>query len=297
MLSNDGLTLWFGTPDAPAPQGEISGTGPVSLVVGVKPVNAANFVDVHYRIDAGPLRVAPATEFRTDERRDAQYFETRLSFPSGTRRVDYCPVAHSGDIRVPRAGAERSAYSSFVVREESEPRANEVRTAEAFVPRFKPGLTLVAHITVQLKPPTIIGKTPHGFRIDYYAKSGTVIGNAFKADVLENSVDYMLVRPDGIGVLEIHATLKTDDGAMITATYGGLIEFGEDGYERMASGNWPEMPRHQVAPRLLTADKRYLWMNRTQFLGVGQVDMQSLIIKYDVFAVATEVQPGAWPKR
>ena len=296
-LSHDGLTLWYGTPDTSAPEREVPRGQPVSLVIGVKPISPSNFVDVHYRVDGGPLRRALGSELRTDERHDSQYFQVKLAIPADTKRVDYCPIAHSGGTQVPRAGAECDAYTSFTVANEPTPDPSETRPVDELKPRFKPGLTLAAQVTVQLKPPTIIGKTSQGFRIDYYAASGTVIGNAFKAAVHENSVDYMLVRPDGIGVLEIHATLETDDGAMITATYTGLIEFGEDGYERMASGDWPVMPRHQVAPRLMTVHPRYQWMNRTQFLGVGQVDMRALIIKYDVFAVATDVQPGAWGEK
>jgi hypothetical protein len=295
ILTNDGLTLWYGTADAPAPTREVPWSGSVPLVIGVRPISPANFVDVRYRVDDGPLRMLSARELRSDEKEDAQYFRAVLPLPEGAKRLDYCPVAHSGGIQVPRPSAERSSFTTVVVA--ARPRAPESTGAAAIVARFTPGLELAAQITVQLKPPTVIGETPNGFRIDYYAKSGTAVGNGFRADVLEDSVDYMLVRPDGVGVLDIHATLKTDDGAMITASYGGLIEFGEDGYQRMRAGDWPDMPKHQVAPRLLTESARYRWMNRTQFVGVGQVDMQALVIKYDIYAVSTIVRPEAWPKR
>ncbi|HEX6277913.1 MAG TPA: DUF3237 domain-containing protein [Polyangiaceae bacterium] len=297
ISSYDGLTLWYGTPDAPAPGREVPNGQPVSIVVGVRPFNPANTVDVRYRLDGGPVKTLHASPLRVDERKDAQYFRANFPALGGAKHVDYCPVAHCGGRQVPRQSLVPTSFSSFALPSPAEPPPEKPAASPGLAPRFTPGLGLVAQITVRLKPPTVIGETPHGFRIDYYAASGVVVGNAFHAEVKEDSVDYMLVRPDGVGVLDIHATLVTDDGAVITATYGGLIEFGEDGYRRMVLGNWPELPCHQVAPRLLTQDSRYRWMNRTQFLGVGQVDMRALIIKYDVYAVSTVVNPGAWAEK
>jgi hypothetical protein len=295
-LSHDGLTLWSGTVDAPAPAGEVRSGEPVSMVVGLSPSHPANYVEVRYRVDGGSLRTHSGVPLRTDERKDAQYFRVTLPPLGEGKHVEYYPVAHCAGRQVPRATAPLP-WESFTLVQPAQPNAARASSpATSITPRFTPGLTLAAQITVQLKPPIVIGETPHGFRIDYYAKSGTATGQNFKADVHEDSVDYMLVRPDGIGVLDIHATLTTDDGALITASYGGLIEFGEDGYERMVAGNWPDMPKHQVAPRMTTAAPRYRWMNRTQFVGVGQVDMRALVIKYDVYAVATLVGPEAWRK-
>jgi hypothetical protein len=291
QLAQDGLRLWYGTHDAPAPSSAT--TGSVSLEVGVSPIHPANSVEVRYRSDDGPLHVAYGVESRRDERRDAQYFRVRLPVSPGARSLEYCPILRRGSFAVPRAGSE--TFTRLTVADAPAPAVDA--KPKGLRPRFTPGLTLAGQITVQLKPPIVIGQTPNGFRIDFYAASGALVGDGFRAQVFEDSVDYMLVRPDGIGVLDIHATLKTDDGALITASYSGLIEFGEDGYRRMVAGDWPDMPRHQVAPRLLTESSRYLWLNRTQFLGVGQVDMRALIIKYDVYAVATLVEPGAWEPR
>ena len=60
------------------------------------------------------------------------------------------------------------------------------------------------------------------------------------------------------------------------------IDFGEDGYARVASGQYPRLPRLQVSPHILTADSRYRWLNRTHFLGLGHVDTQTWIISYDL---------------
>jgi hypothetical protein len=35
--------------------------------------------------------------------------------------------------------------------------------------------------------------------------------------------DWLLIRTDGVGVLDVRATLELDNGAMIYTTYGGLL--------------------------------------------------------------------------
>lgn len=288
-LSHDGLCLWYDTPDAPAPPQHVPDSGDAVLTIAVQPLNAANSVKVRYRVDGGPLRTVTAHAIRADYARRIHYFRARFPRSMAGSKVDYCPVANCAGRQVPKHGTENQMLSCFWIRPDDAPTgrqgsADDDCTVRA---RFVPALTFLGQITVELKPPTIIGKTPAGFRIDFYAKKGSVRGNAFSATVMEDSVDYMVVRPDGIGLIEIHATLKTDDGAWLTASYSGTVDFGEDGFQRVAAGDYPELPRFQVSPRLLTAAPNYEWMNRTHFLGVGRVDLKKLMIWYDLFAVRT----------
>jgi hypothetical protein len=296
-LAHDGLQLWYDTPDAPAPPAQVRFGNAASLTVGVQPASPINMVTVRYRVDGGRVRTLDAREIRTNYQTETQYF--RADFPSGLAgtRVDYCPVASCAGRQVPRPGTEDRMLSSFVIaKSEVASRVEPSAPVGAMIPRFKPELDLVSQITVELKPPTVFGKTPLGFRIDYHAKVGIAIGYGFRAAILDNSADYMIVRPDGIAMLDVHATLRTDDGALIAASYGGMIDFGEDGYEGIGTGNVPDVVDLQVSPRLTSADPRYRWMNRTYFIGVGQVDMRALVFKYDTYALKPGVQPGAWAR-
>ena len=51
QLAHDGLELWYGTPDAPAPDGTTEQRQGVSVTVGVRPANPSNAVSVRYRVD------------------------------------------------------------------------------------------------------------------------------------------------------------------------------------------------------------------------------------------------------
>jgi hypothetical protein len=289
LLSHEGLSLWFDTPDAPAPPAELADMRGACLTVGLEPLNVANAVDVLYRVDDGPVLRLPAREMRADYERSVQYFRAR--FPDNLRgeRVTYCPVASCAGRQVPGPGAQQHMLGTFRVVKAAPPRVPGRQATT--LPRFEPELEWLGRATVALRPPLVIGQTPQGLRLDFYVKNGTIAGGRFEASVHENTVDYMLVRPDGIGQIDVHGSLTTHDGALVSTTaYGGLIDFGSDGYAKILAGVYPELPPIQLAPRFLTADRRYLWLNRAQMFGIGNVDMQGLVVRYDLYAFACNLE-------
>ena len=94
----------------------------------------------------------------------------------------------------------------------------------------------------------------------------------------------MLLRRDGVAVLDVRATLKTSDDALIYAVYGGVMDFGPDGYDNFLSGILPEKASIRAAPRLQTSHPGYLWINRLQCLNVGDIDLTTGLVRYDVYA-------------
>ena len=75
-FENQGLSLWYGTPDAPGPGTVIPAGAEVPITVGMSPADASNKVDVHYRINGGAVESLSASWFRNSG--DAQYFTARL---------------------------------------------------------------------------------------------------------------------------------------------------------------------------------------------------------------------------
>ena len=75
-IENQGLSLWYGTPDAPGPGTVIPAGAEVPITVGMSPADASNKVDVRYRINGGAVESLPAPWFRNSG--DAQYFTARL---------------------------------------------------------------------------------------------------------------------------------------------------------------------------------------------------------------------------
>lgn len=81
-------------------------------------------------------------------------------------------------------------------------------------------------------------------------------GERLRADMLGRaSADWLTVSPEGHGLLDVRVTVKTDDGAVIHATYNGRLLF--------------DTMTVFAAPTFHTGDERYLWLNRIQAAAKG----------------------------
>jgi len=133
--------------------------------------------------------------------------------------------------------------------------------------------------------PEIIGETPEGIRVNFYVTGGDITGERLNGKVLPVGGDWLTLRRDGVGILDVRATLETDDGALIYLSYTGILETGEDGYQHFLAGNLPKAPTIRGAPRFLTAHPDYHWLNRLQCINVGGADLEDYIVSYDIYAL------------
>ncbi len=113
-LTHEGLYLWYGTPDAPAPfDEEVVPRSGASLVVGVHPGNPTNSVLVRYRVDSGIVQTVPGRELRSDHERNVQYFAVVFpSFIAGDV-VEYSPMLSCGGRQVPAPHLANRFRSKF----------------------------------------------------------------------------------------------------------------------------------------------------------------------------------------
>jgi hypothetical protein len=146
-------------------------------------------------------------------------------------------------------------------------------------------LEYILSYVLELKtPPEVIGSLPEGMRANFYFGGGTFEGPRMRGKVLPVGADYLLLRTDGIGVLDVRATFETHDGALIYVAYSGILETGPDGYERFLRNDLPPIMALRSAPRFHTANPGYAWLNRVQCIGVGQADLKENRVSYDVYA-------------
>jgi hypothetical protein len=151
---------------------------------------------------------------------------------------------------------------------------------------YKPELEHICSYSATLHTPfEVIGPTPSGLRINAYVSGGEVTGPRLRGRILPVGADWLTVREDGIGVLDVRATLETHDGALIYLEYGGVLDLGADGLQRMLSGNPPARAPIRAAPRMLTAHPDYLWLNRLQLVNIGEADFTAATVYYDVYAL------------
>ena len=109
---HDGMTIWSGTPDAPAP-GEVAPVGkPVSITIGVRPQNASHEVKVLYRVNNSPdkpkaLEAAWTLQARANTI-GRSFLHSSLGIESNTLRS---AVALTSRCRIQQSGPKRARDS------------------------------------------------------------------------------------------------------------------------------------------------------------------------------------------
>lgn len=146
----------------------------------------------------------------------------------------------------------------------------------------------ICSYNVELDPEMeVIGPTPEGLRVNVYIVGGEVVGAKLQGKVKPVGADWLIVREDGVGVLNVRATLETQDEALIYLDYQGVMEIGEDGYKRFMEGDLPPVMPIRAAPRFITAHPSYTWLNRLQCVNIGEarVSPGKVGVFYDVYAL------------
>ena len=131
----------------------------------------------------------------------------------------------------------------------------------------------------------VIGPTPEGLRVNFYITGGEVTGPKLQGQVLPVGADWLTIRPDGVAVLNVRATMKSHDDALIYVAYQAVADLGEEGYQQFLDGDpVTRFPIHG-APRFLTSHPDYLWLNRLQCVNIGEGDLTVPMAAYDVYAM------------
>jgi hypothetical protein len=123
-------------------------------------------------------------------------------------------------------------------------------------------------MNVDLEPAQPIS-TPVGTRMTFIAKGGVIDGPKLQGEILPGGGDWLLVGSDGVGRVDVRATIRTHDGAFIHYESRGIITTATDGLERLAAGEVLPFAESYVrtTPKFETADERYAWLSAVVALG------------------------------
>jgi hypothetical protein len=182
--SEDGLLLWYGTGDAPAPMGTIevargSEQAQVSVTVGMQPPSASNSVQVTYRVNGGAAATVTAALLAHDPHQQAQYFRAQLPAFRVGDQVEYLAVGRAPGHQVP--GPQQAGQFAASFRVVPDPPAE----GESALPHAAAPLHLA-----MINPP--LGST-------VFARSSGTVGH---------------LGPTGVGLLEV-ATPALGSGAAV----------------------------------------------------------------------------------
>lgn len=119
-------------------------------------------------------------------------------------------------------------------------------------------VTHLCDISVELQPAQVIN-TATGLRLTFVITAGEVTGPALRGEVLPGGGDWLQVGGDGVGHVDVRATIRTHDGALIHFTSGGVIRIPPDGFQRLREGHPLPFTETYVrtTPVFETADERY----------------------------------------
>ncbi|MBU2493742.1 MAG: DUF3237 domain-containing protein [Bacteroidetes bacterium] len=106
---------------------------------------------------------------------------------------------------------------------------------------------------------------PHGARY-IITFEGRITGEKINGAI--KGTDYLLVRADKQFILNIQASILTDDGEMIFLEEDGILTPNNDGTAQL-----------HLNMHFSTASKKYDWLNKKQVWGIGEVDMKKGEIK------------------
>ncbi|MEO0566320.1 MAG: DUF3237 domain-containing protein [Pseudomonadota bacterium] len=134
------------------------------------------------------------------------------------------------------------------------------------------------------------GPTPEGHRLVVMATAGYFKGPKLSGEVVGGTGgDWGRIRNDGSFGLDVRASIKTDDGALIYATYGGRGVFKDAEQMGLALDFQgepkvdPEEYYFRTNPVFETSSEKYAWLNGIVAVGKGRLGNGG--VTYDIYAI------------
>ncbi len=121
---------------------------------------------------------------------------------------------------------------------------------------------------VDLQPAQAI-PTPVGRRMTFIISGGVIEGPKLRGMLLPGGGDWLTVGDDGSGRIDVRATLRTHDGALIHYESRGIVKIPADGVQRLAAGQVLPFAETYVrtTPKFETGDERYAWLSEVVAVG------------------------------
>jgi hypothetical protein len=112
-FQNDGMVLWYGTSDAPAPDGPVSSATGNQVTVAVQPPSPSNTVQIVYRVNGGANATIHAALSRQDLVQKVQYFLGKFPAFKPGDKIDYIAVGYAPGKQVPAKADAANLSTSF----------------------------------------------------------------------------------------------------------------------------------------------------------------------------------------
>ncbi len=114
---------------------------------------------------------------------------------------------------------------------------------------------------------------------------GEFSGPRLNGKVLPFGADWLKIRPDGVGELDVRVTLQTDDNALIYAYYRGYLTQPAEMMRKVQAGEEisPDDYYFAATPVYETGAEKYLWLTRTVIVARGYLYKNG--VGYKIYAI------------
>jgi len=125
------------------------------------------------------------------------------------------------------------------------------------------------------------------FEVNNVRPGGWVKGPRINGALLAPAGDWSHALPSGVSRLDVRATIKTNDGALIYISYNGIYRGTAEADARAAKGEvlTSKDIYFVIAPTMQTSAKKYDWLNAVQCIGKMVSYQNDSYVKYDIFIV------------
>ena len=148
----------------------------------------------------------------------------------------------------------------------------------------KPQLEYLCRANLELIAPVIVGKTPLGER-RIYPFNGKCVGEKLSGEVLPGGADSMLIRPDGIVLVDARYAVRTPDNATVYIHNVGRRSGSREVLDRLVRGEQvePNEYYYRMTPEFETEAEQYSWLN--DIVGVASGARQGNTLHIDFYVV------------
>ncbi|OYU15354.1 MAG: hypothetical protein CFE37_06290 [Alphaproteobacteria bacterium PA4] len=115
------------------------------------------------------------------------------------------------------------------------------------------------------------GSNANGRRRFAPVAGGRFEGERLSGSVLPGGSDWVFNRPDSAMIVDVRLPLRTDDGAMLSLAYRGVMRATPEAMARFGRGASLAADEYQLRTiaSFETGDPRYLWLNDLLAIGVS----------------------------
>ena len=125
---------------------------------------------------------------------------------------------------------------------------------------------------LKLLPSVDIGLVPEGRRINF-PFAGNVSGPKISGTL--DGVDYVLIRPDDVGLMHVHGVISTHGGDRIAIEVSAFATEAKNEERSVIKG----------VVTFRTSAKEFAWLNSTQGVEQGYVDLKAREVNVRVYTI------------